>query len=229
MLTRNDVSSWTRAANSWTSRSSSRSWKRAGVVDAKHGGAGARGRHDEIQPGEGAHGLQGEVAGGVLIARNCRRADRSTSAHPGTTTVQPAASIECAAAKPTDGRNRSTRQVTKSPTRGVCGAMLRGGPQGDSGVPQTGLFPQIGRGSAVVCSGKNCNAAGLGTPLRSAGEVCPQDWVCGVDVRVRDSISARAVVRLGGALRDCQSATASAFGWRFSRSCGSRFGRGSDM
>src|SRR6185503_9456441 len=35
----------------------------------------------------------------------------------GTSTVQPASSSSLTAAKPTDGRNRSTRQVTKSATR----------------------------------------------------------------------------------------------------------------
>src|SRR5688572_10359283 len=37
----------------------------------------------------------------------------------GTSTVQPASSRSFTAAKPTDGRIRSTRQVTKSPTRGL--------------------------------------------------------------------------------------------------------------
>src|SRR6185503_3010248 len=36
----------------------------------------------------------------------------------GTSTVQPASSSSLTAAKPTDGRIRSTRQVTKRPTRG---------------------------------------------------------------------------------------------------------------
>jgi hypothetical protein len=39
-----------------------------GVVDAQHGGAGARRRDDVIQTGEGTHRLQGEVAGGIPIA-----------------------------------------------------------------------------------------------------------------------------------------------------------------
>src|SRR6476661_2316953 len=36
----------------------------------------------------------------------------------GTSTLQPASSRSFTVAKPTEGRNRSTRQVTKRPTRG---------------------------------------------------------------------------------------------------------------
>src|SRR5579871_1969952 len=42
----------------------------------------------------------------------------------GTSTTQPASSSSFAAAKPTEGRIRSTRQVTNSPTRLVCGAAI---------------------------------------------------------------------------------------------------------
>src|SRR5689334_8703188 len=44
----------------------------------------------------------------------------------GTSTVQPASSRSFTAAKPTDGRNRSTRQVTKSATRRGFGDVLLG-------------------------------------------------------------------------------------------------------
>src|SRR5262249_27479408 len=42
----------------------------------------------------------------------------------GTSTVQPASSSSLTAAKPTDGRIRSTRQVTNSPTRLLLGPAM---------------------------------------------------------------------------------------------------------
>src|SRR5205085_77627 len=44
----------------------------------------------------------------------------------GTSTAQPASSMSLTAAKPIEGRTRSTRQVTRSPTRGFCcGSFMR--------------------------------------------------------------------------------------------------------
>src|SRR5216684_1245564 len=43
----------------------------------------------------------------------------------GTSTVQPASSRSFAAAKPTEGRIRSTRQVTNSPTRLAMGSAIK--------------------------------------------------------------------------------------------------------
>src|SRR3972149_2293123 len=69
----------------------------------------------------------------------------------GTTTVQPASSSSLTAAKPTEGRMKSTRQVTSSPTRGpAIGISLRANARsGDCGgkafAVQGEVAPPCGR------------------------------------------------------------------------------------
>src|SRR5258706_13960051 len=63
------------------------------------------------------------------MARALRRSPELKAGCPqqdwgGTATVQPASSKSFTAAKPTDGRIRSTRQVTKRPTR-LAGSAIR--------------------------------------------------------------------------------------------------------
>ena len=96
-------------------------------MDLEHAGAGAGRRDDIVERREGVDHLLGDgarrgaVAGivGRLAAAGLRR---------GTSTAQPASSISFTAAKPTVGRNRSTRQVTNNPTREPVG-MKRSSPE----------------------------------------------------------------------------------------------------
>ena len=87
-----------------------------GIVLGEHAGAGAARRDDVVAAANAAIVWRAIALARRRGRRNCRRAGRSRSG-AGTITLQPASSSSFTAAKPTLGRNRSTRQVTNRPTR----------------------------------------------------------------------------------------------------------------
>ena len=85
-------------------------------MGAQHAGAGAAGRHHMVEALEQIDHLAGDGLGGLAVAGIIGRL-AAAGLSAGASTRQPASSSSLAAARPTLGRKRSTRQVTKSPTR----------------------------------------------------------------------------------------------------------------
>ncbi len=92
--------------------------EQAGIVLLQHAGAGARGRDDIVVVLEGADGVLGDGASVGAVAGIVGRLAAAGLRHRHIDACSRCPRCSLIAAKPTVGRNRSTRQVTNRPTRG---------------------------------------------------------------------------------------------------------------
>ncbi len=112
------------------SPASSREQRR--IMGADHAAAGARRRDDVVAGFEFREHLLAPAPAPRRGRPSCSRAGRSRSASRAPPPRSPRASSSLSAAKPIDGRIRSTRQVTKRPTRMGIGSEWLGASRNDS-------------------------------------------------------------------------------------------------
>ena len=110
------VASWRQARRRARSIAGS-SAKQVGIVRLDHAAARAGRRHQVVAALEFGNELARERDARRRDRRSCRPAGRSKSARRARRLPRRRASSSLMAAKPIEGRIRSTRQVTKNPTR----------------------------------------------------------------------------------------------------------------